>query len=58
MRLPPHETGFDLANSQHPTRYRDNAIQSKLRRAGGGKPVMKVGLFIQIIMRSQRTRTG
>jgi hypothetical protein len=26
MRLPPHETGFDLANSVHPDRYRDNAL--------------------------------
>ena len=26
MRLPAHETGFDLANSLHPARYRDNAI--------------------------------
>jgi hypothetical protein len=25
MRLPSHETGFDLANSLHPARYRDNA---------------------------------
>jgi hypothetical protein len=25
MRLPPHETGFDLANSLNPARYRDNA---------------------------------
>jgi hypothetical protein len=25
MRLPSHETGFDLAYSLHPARYRDNA---------------------------------
>jgi hypothetical protein len=25
MRLPSRETGFDLANSLHPARYRDNA---------------------------------
>ena len=28
MRLPSHETGFDLANSLHPARYRDNAVVS------------------------------
>jgi hypothetical protein len=26
MRLPSHETGFDLADSLHPARYRDNAL--------------------------------
>jgi hypothetical protein len=26
MRLPSHETGFGLANSLHPARYRDNAL--------------------------------
>ncbi len=25
MRLPPHKTRFDFANSLHPARYRDNA---------------------------------
>jgi hypothetical protein len=25
MWLPSHEAGFDLANSLHPARYRDNA---------------------------------
>jgi choline dehydrogenase-like flavoprotein len=25
MRLPSHETGFDLADSLHPARYRDNS---------------------------------
>jgi hypothetical protein len=28
MRLPSRETGFDLANSLHPARYRDNALLS------------------------------
>jgi hypothetical protein len=28
MRLPSHETGFDLAYSLHPVRYRDNAPAS------------------------------
>jgi hypothetical protein len=32
MRLPSHETGFDLANSQHPARYRDNADPPQVRR--------------------------
>ena len=27
MRLPSHETGFDLANSLNPARYRDNAAR-------------------------------
>ncbi len=26
MRLPSHETGFDLANSLHTARYPDNAL--------------------------------
>ena len=30
MRLPSHETGFDLANSRHSARYRDNAIEGLL----------------------------
>jgi len=33
MRLPSHETGFDLANSPHPARYRDNACLRPCSRA-------------------------
>jgi hypothetical protein len=36
MRLPSHETGFDLADALHPARYRDNAraIQATLATLG------------------------
>jgi hypothetical protein len=33
MRLPSHATGFDLANSLHLARYRDNASSSTPLRA-------------------------
>src|SRR5947207_14482450 len=33
MRLPSHETGFDLANSLHPASYRDNARATAARQA-------------------------
>jgi hypothetical protein len=36
MRLPSHQTGFDLANSLHPARYRDNAGQ----RSPAGAPAV------------------
>jgi hypothetical protein len=37
MRLPSHKTGFDLANSLNPPRYRDNAfVQSRSAVANGG----------------------
>jgi hypothetical protein len=32
MRLLPHETRFDLVNSLHPARYRDNALGSTFWR--------------------------
>jgi hypothetical protein len=31
MRVPSHETGFDLSDSLHPARYRDNAVSSATR---------------------------
>jgi hypothetical protein len=33
MRLPSHETKFDLAYSLHPARYRDNAAWNKAEAA-------------------------
>ena len=58
MRLPSHETGFDLADSLHPARYRDNAVQRN------GEAGLSAGLsreaFPKIANsaeRSQRLRT-
>src|SRR5215469_313764 len=32
MRLPSHETEFDLIDSLRPARYRDNAVETRTRR--------------------------
>ena len=50
MRLPSHETGFDLANSPNPARYRDNAFAPEgpfHSRCAAGRPPAVVNYRIE-----------
>jgi transposase-like protein len=59
MRLPPHETRFDFANSLHPARYRDEAVIPDprfLRSAEDGKLVLVRRVLI--VLRWLKTATA